>query len=309
MQSAFRAYSLGIVTENRAPGLGTLNEETGEYEGWINVNPTEQTPFIDGELRSNPETTQAKGVDADGQPYEDEVESDNCIPAVWLPLGSNRITPPDVRRGERVILWAVADSDTIYWTEFGDNHLRRLETVIYAWNANPNLEAKNGIDFKSCYYFEISGHGKHVTLCTSRANGEKAAFTFQFDGGEGRVTLQDDGDNHLFLDALERLWRLQNGDGTTLELDKRNFRVEAPDNIDCTAGKTVSFECTDYTVKAKTFTVDSPISTFQGNGKFTGDLGVGKDLNVTGGMKAGGNLACQEMRCTGNAYAKKFIEG
>lgn len=309
MQSAFRAYSIGLVTENREPGLGTLNEETQEYEGWINVNPTEQTPFLDGELCSNPETLEVKGVDADGQPYEDSVDSDNAIPALWLPLGSNRITPPDVRRGERVILWQVADSDVIYWTEFGDNHLRKLETVIYAWNADPDLTGANKVDYKKCYYLEVSGHGKHITLSTSRANEEKAAFLVQLDTGEARFTLEDDGNNHLFLDALERLWRLQNGDGTTLELDKRNFRVTAPDDINCTAGKTVSFACKDYTVKANTFTVDSPISTFRGDGKFTGDLTVGGSLAAVGGMKAGGNVACSELRCTGNAYAKKFIEG
>ena len=73
-----------------------------------------------------------KWKDKKGYVYSDKIETSNSLMAEWLPLGSNRATAPNVRRGERVFLLQYADDDKYYWVTAGlDPHLRRRETVVF----------------------------------------------------------------------------------------------------------------------------------------------------------------------------------
>src|SRR5574343_1344956 len=147
-ESQYKLYSIGIVAEPKA-----LNSHT------VLVNPIEVTPFYSGEVRSNPIDISDKGVDKDGKAYAIEVGSDNTILATWLCLGSeNRETPPDVRRGERVLLYRYSQNDTFYWTSMGlDKGLRRLETVIHRFSGHTDEESTVLTDDNS-YWFEVSTH-------------------------------------------------------------------------------------------------------------------------------------------------------
>lgn len=271
--SALVPISIGQAVQNLTPGQRVLE-----------VMPIEHVPGVDGDdITSGIERAELNGVDPDGNAYSVSVDSSTGIPCTWLPFGSNRLTPPDIRRKERVVIYRFADEDKYYWKELGlDDAMRRLETVIYFWNANPNINSKDEIDINNCYYFEVSPRTGAVTFQTSKANGEPYRYTFQIDAAEGRWTSTDDVDNFVEVDSKETLIRLHNAMGTYVELLKKNFTLFAPDSATLVGVNTFKIQTKVFRLAAsQSVTVDSPISTF------TGDVKIDKNLTVSGKLAAG----------------------
>ena len=62
------------------------------------------------------------------------IQTTNAIRAEWLGDSTNRITPPDVRRGEKVQIFQYSNVDKYYWqtiTQPGVN-VRKKETIVEA---------------------------------------------------------------------------------------------------------------------------------------------------------------------------------
>lgn len=207
--SQLHFYSVGRVAENKR-----LSESI------VYATPIEHLPMLDGEIKQSTETLAIQGLDKDDNEYQMELMFDNVVPAKWLPMGSNRQTAPDVRRGERVLLWRYADADAFYWTDMGlDQPLRKLETVRYVYSGTAD-EAKGDVTPDDHYYVEVSTHKGKVTLHTSQANGEPYSYDLQLDTENGLVTLTDNDGNFLHLNSDERLWHIKNKDETELQLVK-----------------------------------------------------------------------------------------
>ena len=225
--SLFKIYSYGIVADNKAISSRI-----------VNVLPVEIASMIDGEIASNPSDLSSKGVDKDGQHYETKVITDNVMECTWLPFGTNRVTPPDVRRGEPVLIWCYDSVDKYYWTTLGlRDDLRRLETVVYAFNANPNTESKD-FDPSDHYFVEVSTHSKQVTFHTANKNGEPFIYTFQFNTNDGVVTLADDSGNFFELNSKEITMKMELNTGTKIHLDKMNILIEAIEEAKVKVGGT-----------------------------------------------------------------------
>lgn len=251
-QSAFKLYSFGVVVENKPR---TTNE--------VLVVPIEVFPMMEGELGEEVEELKHKGVNSFDEPYELTIKTSQAIPCIWLPHGSNRHTSPDVRRGERVLIYRNSDSDELfYWVPLGlDDHLRRLETVRWLFNANPDGLSDDKPDPDNSYLFEVSTHDKLITLTTTKLNGEPFAYTFQFNTGDGYFTVTDDAKNFIELDSAETRICLHNATGTYWELNKQDLIGYAARDIDVTAVRNITFKCDNYAVDAKsTFTVNSKSS-------------------------------------------------
>jgi predicted small secreted protein len=238
--SMFKPYSLGVVAENK--------DLKGKS---LKVSPVETLPFMDGEVSSTPTPAQYKGVDEAGQVYQGKTITDNVLVATWLPDGSNRTTAPNMRRGERVMLYQIDGVDKYYWKELGlDDHLRKLETVIYAFSGNPN-EGSDELNPETCYFLEISTHMKKVTFQTSKANGEPFSYKFEFDTATGNVELDDDIGNKIHLDSTNHYLEFKNVEGSWIELDKNDIRITAPKKIHVKAGSEILFECGATTLSLK----------------------------------------------------------
>lgn len=299
--SQLTRYSIGIAAENKP-----LNSRE------LNATPVESLSALDGEINFNPTETTVVGTDTDGSRYEVTTTQDVTLTCEWLPLASNRVTPPDIRRGELVEIYRLADTDQYFWRCMGlRDHLRRLETAIYAFNASPNQNSP-GLDPETCYFLEISAHRKVVTFSTSKANGEPYGYSFQVNTGEGNFVFEDDIGNNIYVNSGESLVELLNSSDTVLQLSKENIygkanrdirlqckdftltagnniAVEAGANIDIGAGSAYALkagnsiyqEAPTFNVKTDKYETDSPTSTF------TGALEVGQDLKVGGGISMG----------------------
>jgi len=210
-ESKLHFYSVGRVAENKL---------LSEHVIW--VTPVEHLPMMDGEIKKDPQPLEIKGIDKDDNEYQMELTFDNVVPAHWLPMGSNRQTSPDVRRGERVLVWRYADADRFYWTDMGlDQPLRKLETVRHVYSATKEEDAPVTAD--NHYYVEVSTHNKTVTLHTTQANEEPFSYDIQIDTDKGQVTLTDNDGNYLHLDSKAMLWHIHNKEGTEVKLDKKEI--------------------------------------------------------------------------------------
>lgn len=225
--SCFKSVSLGIVAENKK-----LSSKE------ILVTPIEELSMSDGEIRSNPETLEASGVDATGKAFNSSVAVDSVIEATWVPFLSNRVTAPDVRRGERVRIWRSGDSDKYYWSTMGlDDNLRKLETVVFAFSATKD-ESQTELNLDNCYYFEVSTHNKSITLQTSTVNGEPFSYTVQINAAEGAFLVEDDIGNSFELDSSENRLTLENADQSVVELNKGKISLTANEEVSITVGGT-----------------------------------------------------------------------
>lgn len=273
MDSLFHLCSVGYAAENLPFNTRILN-----------VFPPEMTPYANGEVHTGSVMVEDEGVDAFGQKYKVKAQLSNCISAIWLPLNSNRLTPPNVRRGERVMIWQYADVDQYYWTTAGlDEYLRRLETVVYAWS-NTTDETVKALTADKCYFFEISTHRKLVTFSTSKSDGEPYRYMVQINSKDGRLSITDDAGNFIDLNSGEKRIRLENSDGTKIHLDKRTITGEAADSITWTTKK--------FTINAsESFDVVSPQSTFSGKVDVMGLLSMHAGMSAVAAAGAGASFA------------------
>lgn len=225
--SQFQVYSIGIVAQNKK-----LDEDI------IYVLPIEITPFVNGELDASVSKENISGLDKDGNTYTVSVNESSSVKAKWLPLGeTNRRTAPDVRRGERVLLYRHSDSDLLYWGSMGmDAHLRKLETVIWSWSGTRDENA-DSTDPENCYSLEVSTHNKLLTLRTSKADGEPYGYTLQLNTQYGNFVVTDDVGNYMQIDSPETKISLKNKDGTEVHLDKKDINAYAPRDINVTCDR------------------------------------------------------------------------
>ncbi len=320
METQFKPFSVGVAAENKSI--------TSRH---LAVVLHELSPGLDGEIAFNPQEQIFSGFDKDGNEYQTKVTEDASVTAEWLPFGSNRLTPPDVRRGEPVMIYRIADTDRYYWRVMGlRDDLRRLETVIYAFNANPN-EGNNGLSLDNCYYFEVSTHQKSITLGTSQANGEPYGYVAQIDAGGGRFTLEDTIGNILHLNSGQSLWEIINASQTHVKLDKehiymhanksiemdagqliqmstRNFVLKAGDSFSLTAGNRVYMEAGTIETKANSVSHDTPQANYSGALNVGGALGIGAGMSTGtagggGDCNIGGKIYCAGIDSTDNINA------
>lgn len=216
IKSALHYYSIGLAAENKRMDTNQLN-----------VFPMEALNAYDGELRVNPQEIHTQATDANGNAVEFRVLTDTVLTADWMPIDSNRLSAPDVRRGEEVEIWRLADSDCYYWrsrsTRLGQ---RTLESSIYAWAAAPDItdEKRNA---SNSYFLEISTHLGHVTLSTSQKNKEPFGYRLQINTRDGKVVLEDQTGNTIYLDSKERVIRALNSIGSEIAINDKDIYMKA----------------------------------------------------------------------------------
>jgi hypothetical protein len=238
-QSKLHLYSLGIVATNKPLS-------TDEIE----VTPIEMSMMLDGELSDTRTTMAASGKDSDGGAYSVEVDTSGTIKAKWLgSCRGNRLTSPDIRRGDPVVIWRFGDTDQYYWETRDDLNLRRLETVI--WRFSGTKEEGVALTDKNCYMVELSTHKKLLHIHTSEANGEFCGYDIQLNADEGFLQVQDTKGNSILLNSPENQIELHNGDESFFNMIGRKLFIKTDDLIDIKT-KTLNVTATDITTKSTT---------------------------------------------------------
>lgn len=272
--SELKPYSIGKVAANKKLGSDT-----------IEVTPIEQLPMISGEITDSVSDYTTKSQDASGGAYTENIANTVTISAKWLPSNNtNRKTAPDVRRGETVQILQFADADKYYWMPLHDwTELRRLETVIYAFSANPSETEPNNNE--NMYYFEVSTHKGIIHVHTSTANKEFTEFDIQLNAADGFIQVQDGIGNKFYLDAKNNSMNYTNVDGSYIDVTKKDIGINASGTITMKSKKFIgNFDSMETTAVTKKH--NGPYlqqGNYTVNGALGGQMSVGSGSTLFSG--------------------------
>lgn len=230
MPSILHIFSIGIAAENLP-----LNSKA------LNVTPLEKTSMTNGELTANATQQTVKVTDSVGASDEAKTTTSTVLETSWMPFGSNRFTPPNIRRGEKVLIWKQGDADIYYWSEYEYNaDLRKLETVVYLFSNTRDENAK--ADSTNSVFLEVSTHNKLIHLRYNNSDGEPHAWDIQLNAKESIFIIKDDIDNLISIESQEKRIQIKNADDSSLTLDKKNGRLFIPENMDFEIGQNMSMK-------------------------------------------------------------------
>lgn len=312
-------YSYGLVAEDKSRG-----------ESKIQVYPVEVRFSQAESIRAGLSVDKVEHNIAEGKDYV-TMRTGNSIPAQWIDFNTNRITPPDVMVEDLVLIWRLGETDMFFWQDRNVSNVKRLETVVYAFAADP----EKGLlpDLSNAYYLMISGHDKHVTLSTSKSNGEYCRYTIQLNTGDGRFVISDDIGNSGWFDSAETNIGWKNAKDTTFVMDKTHIFGYAKDTIKFKS-KFIGFECDTYDIKTQNYiakstsykiTTDSytaNASTWAVNGEsasitaanigLNGNVsmgGAGSSATCNGQMSFNGPVTFKEKVTMAELHANNFTHG
>lgn len=274
--SVFHMFSIGEVANNPAYDDPVI---------W--VYPTEKRFGIDEETLHNPQKEEFTFTDFEGNERQGSTVNNTAIQVTWMRRNSNRVTPPNVRRGDEVEIWRLGDSDQYFWVDTGNANVKRVERVIFVYSADPNAPTKG--DFTNAYVVEISPVDGQMGVHTSTANGEPFTWDIQVDTAGGRFAVESDNGESVLIDSTENLIRSINADGTYVSIDRRDADIYAPDDINLHAGKNETYTCKTFTVNASEQVIfNTPKFRTSDDFEVGGKATLEKDLKVTDGISGGG---------------------
>ncbi len=276
--SQLQPYGIGVVAANKLPS---------SHE--IEVTDLERSPMADGEITDNIESYKGAGTSNSEESFDVDVESTASLKAKWLKLGcTNRVTSPDVRRGERVAIWRFGDSDQFFWMDIETStKLRRLETVVYSFSNNRKENVENTAE--TTYYFEISTMGKYIHLHTSKNDDEPYIYDIQLNTKDGCLTFMDDDGNSMVMDSAEQRIELHNKMNSFVKIDKKIITLKSDEEIILDTNKitfkgkssintytqSYTIEAGAYKLTAGSYNVNTANAQFSGSVSLPGTLSAG----------------------------------
>ena len=264
-QSQFKMISISYVAENK---LRTTDE--------VEISLVEALPFINGELASDKTQETVDCVNSRGDSQTFSVYTANTIRAQWLGDGTNRVSSPDVRRGDKVEVYQFGDTDQYFWKVFNEPGVsnRKRETVVTAYS-NTTDETDNKPTPDNSWIHEVNTHEKTVTFRTNKADGEPFAYTTQIDAKVGNVVVADDIGNYIQMNSRDQLIEIETASGARLELNKEDIEMLC-NNFKLKAGGKIEMEAGSGSVKI-------PTTQWEGNVELKGNLSVTGNMLGTGG--------------------------
>lgn len=245
----------------------------------VEVILAEVNPFVSGEIVDGIETVSVDGVGPDGAAQTFTIKMSNTIRATWMGDSTNRISAPDVRRGDKVQILQYGNVDKFYWqvvTEPGIN-IRKKETIIEAIS-NTTDENQTELNSGNSWFKEFSTHDKKISIVTNKSDGEKWAFTLQLDVGNGNLVVADDTGMFIQMNSEDETIELGTTSGGLVKLVKKVLTMDLDDWK--VTSKKATFDIGDTTWNGS---VNYNAGNYTYNGKATFKAGVfdnGKSIGI-----------------------------
>lgn len=261
--SQLKFYSYGIVLKDLPVGEDTIKVMPMEFRlgSRVKINDDTVTEELTHGVSGGEDTVTMK--------------TGNSITARWLKFNSNQVFAPNVRREEQVLIFRLGDTDVYYWQDFNVANVKRLETVVYAFSADPSDKMKD--DLSNAYMVMVSTHDKHISIQTSKANGEPYAYSIQLNTDEGNFQITDDIGNTFYLDSGAETIGAENSAGSSFKLQGQDMFGDVPAGIYLKAGQVVELDAPKMVCNAPEMLMN-------------GDMTVTQTLIVTLGMTVKGIL-------------------
>ena len=286
--NVLECYGVAVVAEDKA----TDTDEVLVYLSSL-------YPEADGEVVATAEKKDVTIKSPTGDTHSSSALSSNAVMMKWLPFNTNRVTAPDVRKGSKVVVYKFKGQSTYRWTYFGYDGTLRLETVIYAFSATPNVKEDAPLTPDNYYIFLISSHTKKIQLLTGQGNGEATNYAITLDTGQGGFSLVDGEQNMFILNSMKHFWSFSNQEKSNFAIDKKKIIASCEDEMLLRGKEHIGLQAKRIDVSCETFdmsatstaTVTSPNIILNGNIQHTGDMTQTGTLSNTGGISSAGDMS------------------
>ena len=226
----------GIAAEDLAPDSTVLK-----------VICPELTPgAVQGAIGAGITNGVTKITDRDGTPISVGYTSSNHIVATWEG-GSNMRSPPQIRKGETVTVYQLADQDRYLWKAGGlGRDFRKTDRVTFEVAAMPDSSVGGEKNDTNTYSATLDSINQKMFIKSSKANGEAVAFNCEFDLKAGTMTISDDSEspgNRIHLDSGvvsgSPLFQVNLSTGLTLKFENENAMITVPKKLLINAGERI----------------------------------------------------------------------
>jgi len=243
--SKLHPYSLGVVIFDKE-----LNNR------FIKVYPIEKIPSEGIEVMEKDKEIVIVNA---GTKQKITLTKERVLTAEWLPFGNyNRLTAPDVRKGDYVLIHRFSNTDKFYWTSlYNDITLRKEERIVYAVSAKPNVDPNEQLD--NMYYLDINSKNKYIRIHTTDKYNEYCTYDLVMNLKEGYIELVDGKGNSIKLDSsIDKLNIYTNTDyelttGETIVTNTKNETKNIIENLiinlDRLAIQNSTFELIDLLIR------------------------------------------------------------
>lgn len=213
-------------------GIGYVMSNKKLREMEIEVYLPEQTNLRDGELLPATKDLEYELEDINELIRKGKITTGNTVPATWLPMTAHHLEAPSVRRGERVMVYNMADSEVYYWKEMGlDEDLRKLDTIVFAISATKD-EQDTKLTATNTYWIEFSTHSKKVALVTTQADGEPFGYEMFLDTAKGTFRLIDTVNNYVELISEDNKIQMVTAEEAFAKVEKNTVQLQTPDGAE-----------------------------------------------------------------------------
>ena len=179
--------------------IGEVSVDKEENSPIINCYPVEFLPNVSGPTNQSAKAS-SDVTDSAGNTVTTQLELNTNIQATWLGIGqSGRVTPPSVRKGERVLLFNVAGTEVYYWEALATRYDRRKEDkLMTAVNATKDV---GNIDPIKMYYTLMDTFNQKCQFHSSKENGEYTDYDVMVDTKKGNIRWTDGMWNFMTWDS------------------------------------------------------------------------------------------------------------
>lgn len=231
-------------------GVGTvaMDKETDTDEVQVHIKGL--FPESDGEVTTTVETKESSSKTPTGDTQSSTSLQSNTVACKWMALNTNRVTAPDVRKGSKVVVYKFAGTSKYLWTYFGMDGTLRLETVVWAYSASPNISENTPVTPENYYMFLLSTHTGKIQLLTGQGNGESTSYAFELNTKEGRFSVVDGENNILSLNSMAHALSFINDEKSFINIEKKDITLSCERNMLLKGKEKIDLKCTDLSIKA-----------------------------------------------------------
>jgi hypothetical protein len=256
-KSLIEPFSFGVVAEDKAPN-----------SPWVEIIPVEYHFMQSSKVQAKIHSRDVTHLSANAQDNLQENTSDT-IRAKWMVYNSLQVTPPDVCRGDEVMIHRLGKTDIYFWEDLNSANVKRLVNVIEAYPADPANQMAD--DLSNAYVWQVSTRDGLVQLRTSMANGEKCQFLFQFNPKDGSHNCTDQKGNKYWINSIENDVGMENANGSKVNINKeegfmfakKRWQIKA-DHVEILDNKFTHFTKGKKTVRSGEYHHDTEKATFTG---------------------------------------------
>jgi len=213
---------------------------------------------------------------------------DNYLLCQWLNLDSNRITPPNVHKGELVRIYRYSNTPLFYWSVLNPNlELRKREHIVWELSNKDSIKKTD----EDRYRIVISTKEKIIQLHTGVRDNEYTTYDLTLDTGNGNLKILDGKGNFIELDSRTDTININTDNEINIHATNKYNLTTIDTNIN--SSNSIKNLTTNYTLTAKnSIKTETNIEDKKANNSYTlttpsykvvsgsVSIGNGKDLDL-----------------------------